>query len=69
MTLLRTFRLLLAIPMAFVSASSVSAALAVGDEAPDFSLPATDGSEAVLSSFEGVKTVVLAFFPKAFTAG
>lgn len=45
------------------------AALAVGDMAPDFTLPGTDGSDAKLSSFRGKKNVVLAFFPKAFTGG
>ena len=45
------------------------AALAVGDEAPDFTLPGTDGKDTSLSSFRGKKNVVLAFFPKAFTGG
>ena len=45
------------------------AALAVGDMAPDFTLPGSDGSDATLSSFKGKKNVVLAFFPKAFTGG
>lgn len=45
------------------------AALAVGDEAPDFTLPGTNGMDAKLSSFRGKKNVVLAFFPKAFTGG
>ncbi len=45
------------------------AALAVGDTAPDFTLPGTDGSDTALSSFKGKKNVVLAFFPKAFTGG
>ncbi len=44
-------------------------ALKVGDTAPDFTLPATDGSKVTLSSFKGKKTVVLAFFPAAFTGG
>lgn len=44
-------------------------ALKVGDVAPDFTLPATDGSKVTLSSFKGKKTVVLAFFPAAFTGG
>lgn len=50
-------------------ASRASAALAVGDEAPDFTLPGTDGRDATLSSFRGKRNVVLAFFPKAFTGG
>ncbi len=45
------------------------AALAVGDAAPDFTLPGSDGKDAQLSSFRGNKNVVLAFFPKAFTGG
>lgn len=42
--------------------------LKVGDVAPDFSLPASDGKTYSLSKLRG-KTVVLAWFPKAFTAG
>jgi peroxiredoxin Q/BCP len=42
--------------------------LAVGDRAPDFKLPASDGQVHSLSSYKG-KTVVLAWFPKAFTGG
>jgi peroxiredoxin len=41
----------------------------VGDMAPDFSLPATTGKEIKLSDFRGQKSVVLAFFPAAFTGG
>jgi peroxiredoxin len=43
--------------------------LKVGEVAPDFTLPATDGTKVTLSSFRGKKTVVLAFFPAAFTGG
>jgi peroxiredoxin Q/BCP len=42
--------------------------LKVGDQAPDFSLPGTDGKTYSLKGLKG-KTVVLAWFPKAFTAG
>jgi len=42
--------------------------LKVGDMAPDFSLPGTDGQTYTLSGLKG-KTVVLAWFPKAFTGG
>jgi len=42
--------------------------LKVGDQAPDFSLPGSDGKTHKLSDYKG-KTVVLAWFPKAFTGG
>src|SRR5262249_6843317 len=42
--------------------------LNVGDTAPDFTLQASDGQTYTLSKLKG-KTVVLAWFPKAFTAG
>ena len=42
--------------------------LKVGDSAPDFTLPASDGQTYSLSKLRG-KYVVLAWFPKAFTAG
>jgi peroxiredoxin Q/BCP len=42
--------------------------LKVGDMAPDFTLKASDGNTYTLSKLRG-KTVVLAWFPKAFTAG
>ena len=54
---------------AAVVAGRAVGALAVGDEAPDFTLPGSDGSKATLSSFKGKKNIVLAFFPKAFTGG
>ena len=43
--------------------------LKVGDEAPDFTLNATTGGKVKLSDFRGKNTVVLAFFPAAFTGG
>jgi len=42
--------------------------LKVGDKAPDFKLVGTDGKTYSLSDLKG-KTVVLAWFPKAFTGG
>lgn len=45
-----------------------SADLKVGDMAPDFELPGSDGKVHKLSDYRG-KTVVLAWFPKAFTGG
>jgi peroxiredoxin len=43
--------------------------LKVGDEAPDFTLPATTGKPIKLSDYRGKNVVVLAFFPAAFTGG
>lgn len=41
----------------------------VGDAAPDFSLPGSDGKVYKLSDYHGKQAVVLAWFPKAFTPG
>ena len=41
----------------------------VGDKAPDFTLVGSDGKEYALSQLIGKRTVVLAWFPKAFTGG
>ena len=41
--------------------------LKVGDQAPDFSLAASDGKTYKLSDFKGKKAVVVAWFPKAYT--
>jgi thioredoxin-dependent peroxiredoxin len=43
--------------------------LKVGDQAPDFTLQATDGKTYTLSKDLKGRWVVLAWFPKAFTAG
>lgn len=64
-----TRRTVLMAGAAAAAATESFAALAVGDEAPDFTLPGTDGAQAQLSAFRGKKNVVLAFFPKAFTGG
>ena len=42
--------------------------LAAGDMAPAFTLPGSDGKTHSLSDYAG-RTVVLAWFPKAFTGG
>jgi len=43
--------------------------LKVGDVAPAFSLRGSDGKTYRLSDYTGKRTVVLAWFPKAFTGG
>ncbi len=54
-----------------VLAGMLSAAtnLKVGDKAPDFTLPASTGGVVTLSQHLGKSTVVLGFFPAAFTGG
>ena len=42
--------------------------LKVGDAAPDFTVPGTDGKTYSLKQLQG-HWVVLAWFPKAFTGG
>ena len=42
--------------------------LKAGDQAPDFSLPGSDGKTYSLKDLKG-KAVILAWFPKAFTGG
>ena len=46
-----------------------STTLKVGDKAPDFTLPSTDGGTVDIADYLGKSTVVLAFFPAAFTGG
>ena len=41
----------------------------VGDFAPDFKLPGSDGKTHSLSDHVGKRAVVIAWFPKAFTGG
>jgi cytochrome oxidase Cu insertion factor (SCO1/SenC/PrrC family) len=49
-------------------APQYSADLKIGDPAPPFSLPGSDGKTHSLADYKG-RTVVLAWFPKAFTGG
>lgn len=51
-----------------LASSAAAQELKVGDPAPDFTLQASDGQTYTLSKLRG-KAVVLAWFPKAFTAG
>jgi hypothetical protein len=51
------------------AAQTPSPELKVGDQAPDFTLPATDGKTYTLSKDLKGHWVVLGWFPKAFTAG
>ncbi len=53
---------------AAVLLSTAAMAVEVGDAAPDFTLPGSDGQSYTLSDLRG-QHVVIAFFPKAFTGG
>ena len=41
---------------------------AVGERAPDFTLPSTSGENVTLRDFRGERAALLAFFPLAFTS-
>lgn len=66
------FRALLSAALIALGAAAAPAQdaveLKVGDKAPDFSLVGSDGKTHKLSDLRGT-TVVLAWFPKAFTGG
>jgi peroxiredoxin Q/BCP len=67
-------RLLLVVCAAALVVTATTAAvqtpveLKIGDLAPDFSLPGSDGKTHKLADLKG-KAIVLAWFPKAFTGG
>jgi peroxiredoxin Q/BCP len=46
-----------------------NAALKVGDKAPEFTLPDTEGRPVTLSKLLESGPVIVAFYPKAFTPG
>ena len=62
-------RLILATGVAcMVGTMAFAQELKVGDKAPNFTLPGSDGKTYTLADLKG-KAVVLAWFPKAFTGG
>jgi cytochrome oxidase Cu insertion factor (SCO1/SenC/PrrC family) len=65
-TTLLTAGLLIGMALAVTPAR---ADLAVGDDAPDFSLEGSDGNTYTLADFKGKQAVVVAWYPKAFTGG
>jgi thioredoxin-dependent peroxiredoxin len=56
------------VTMAVALSGQAPVELKVGDQAPDFTLPGTDGKTHKLSDYRG-KGVVLAWYPAAFTGG
>jgi thioredoxin-dependent peroxiredoxin len=69
MRLLRLALLTISITSALLAQKPASTTLKVGDAAPDFTLPSTQGGKVHLADYLGKGTVVLAFFPAAFTGG
>ena len=55
--------------MALAASARADGELKVGDQAPDFKLPGTDGETYKLSDFKGKKAVVIAWYPRAMTSG
>ena len=69
MKMLVVLCVMVVVGMAALSTAGAEAQeLKVGDRAPAFSLPGTDGKIHSLSDYAGTP-VVLAWFPKAFTGG
>ena len=56
------------VAIGMLAAPAAAQELKVGDQAPDFTLPGTDGKTYTMSQLKG-HWVVLAWFPKAFTGG
>jgi thioredoxin-dependent peroxiredoxin len=73
MGMLRTLLVALVAGAAFTGVlaaqSSSSVTLKAGDQAPDFTLKASDGKTYSLADYRGKKMVIVAWFPKAFTQG
>ena len=68
---MKTFvSLAVAVALAFGFSSLAQAAeLKVGDVAPEFEMPGSDGKTYKLSDFKGKQAVVVAWYPRAFTGG
>jgi peroxiredoxin Q/BCP len=64
----RAARTALAAVLALGATAAAATDLAVGDAAPEFALEGSDGKVHRLADYRG-RTVVLAWFPKAFTGG
>jgi AhpC/TSA family protein len=52
--------------LVLLATASVASPLDVGDKAPDFKLPSTNGVDIALSDFRGKKWVFLEFYAAAF---
>src|SRR5512135_462323 len=55
------------VPVGYLKPVDSQTSLKVGDQAPDFDLPAIDGKRVRLSDFRDKNNVVLSFVPAAWT--
>ena len=62
----KSFLVLGLLLFSLLGTADVSSALDVGDKAPDFTLPSTNGVDISLSDFRGKKWVFLEFYAAAF---
>jgi thioredoxin-dependent peroxiredoxin len=69
MRFIRNCSLLLALLCLSGAPGAGAQTLEVGDMAPGFKLPASDGNTYDLAYFRDKRAVVIAWFPKAFTSG
>jgi len=67
--MLRSSIVCAALMLGAMSGRLSAAELQVGDPAPDFKMPGSDGKEHTLADYQGKQGVVIAWFPKAFTGG
>ena len=65
---MKVLLLLAGLVLMLAPAMALAADLEVGDAAPAFSLPGSDGKTHTLADYAG-QAVVVAWFPKAFTPG
>jgi len=69
MSRLRCALLVGCVVIAATKIGSAAVELKVGDPAPNFALPGSDGRTYRLADYRGKQAVVIAWFAKAFTGG
>ena len=62
-------QLLYASVLTLTFGSITAGKLTVGEQAPAFEMPGSDGQTYTLEQFLGKKAVIIAWYPKAFTGG
>jgi hypothetical protein len=67
MTRRANWAMMILLALVGLSAPGTLSALEVGDKAPDFELPSSQGGKLKLSSFQGKKNVLIQFYVLDFT--